>query len=71
MIEDRMTARTEEIRASARKHAKELHRRDQVEEELHSISVTDVMTGMLNRRGFFLHAERSFKLTRRQRNPAC
>ncbi len=71
MIEDRITARTEEITASARKHAKELHRRDQVEEELHRISVTDVMTGMLNRRGFFLHAERSLKVARRQKLPSA
>ena len=66
MVEDRITTRTEEITVSARKHAKELNRRDHVEEELRRISVTDVMTGMLNRRGFFLNAERSFKVARRQ-----
>jgi diguanylate cyclase (GGDEF)-like protein len=70
MIEDRITARTEEITASTLKHAKELHRRDHVEEELHRISVTDVMTGMLNRRGFFLNAERSFKVAQRQEVPS-
>lgn len=70
MIEDRITARTKEITASARKHANELDRRDQVEEALHRISVTDVMTGMLNRRGFFLNAERSFKVAQRQGVPS-
>jgi len=71
MIEGRIAARTEEITESAREHAKELHRRDQVEENLHRISVTDVMTGMLNRRGFFLNAERSFKVARRQEIPSA
>ena len=71
MIEDRIAARSEEITASARNHANELHRRDQVEEELHRISVTDMLTGMLNRRGFFLNAERSFKVARRQGVPSA
>ncbi|MEA2079988.1 MAG: GGDEF domain-containing protein [Pseudomonadota bacterium] len=71
MIEGRIAARTEEMSESAQKHAKELHRRDQVEEELHRISVTDVMTGMFNRRGFFLNAERSFKVARRQEIPSA
>lgn len=70
MIEDRITARTDEIITSARKHAEELNRRDHVEEELHRISVTDVLTGMLNRRGFFLNAERGFKVARRQGVPS-
>jgi diguanylate cyclase (GGDEF)-like protein len=70
-IEDNITARTEEITVSARKHAKELNHRDHVEEELHRISITDVMTGMLNRRGFFLNAERSFKVARRQGVPSA
>jgi diguanylate cyclase (GGDEF)-like protein len=42
-----------------------------VEEEIHRISVTDVLTGLLNRRGFFLHAERSFKVARRQGIPSA
>ena len=71
MIEGRIAARTDEITASAREHAQELNRRDQVEEELHRISVTDVMTGMLNRRGFFLNAERSFKVARRREIPSA
>jgi diguanylate cyclase (GGDEF)-like protein len=71
VIEGRVAARAEEIAEAAREHAKELHRRDHVEEELHRISVTDVMTGMLNRRGFFQHAERSFKVARRQRIPSA
>ena len=71
VIENRVAARTEEIAEAAREHAMELQRRDRVEEELHRISVTDVMTGMLNRRGFFQHAERSFKVAQRQGLPSA
>ena len=66
VMTNRLLAQTDEIAQAERAHAKELVRRDSVEQELHHISVTDVMTGMLNRRGFFLHAERSFKVARRQ-----
>ena len=70
-LEDRIVTKASEIEEAARLHAVELLRRDSVEEEIHRISVTDMMTGLLNRRGFFLHAERSFKLARRQRVPSA
>ena len=70
-LEGRVVARTEEIAEAARKHADELQRRDCEEEEMRRLSVTDMMTGMLNRRGFFLHAERSFKVARRQGKPSA
>jgi diguanylate cyclase (GGDEF)-like protein len=70
-LEGRVVAQTKEIADAAREHAIELKRRDCAEEEIHRISVTDVMTGMLNRRGFFLHAERSFKVARRQGRPSA
>ncbi len=70
LIEDRISTRNEEISDSALKHEKELNRRDHLEDELHRISVTDVMTGLLNRRGFFLNAERSFKVAQRQEVPS-
>jgi diguanylate cyclase (GGDEF)-like protein len=71
VLEERIVAGTEEIAEGVLQHAKELRRRDMVEEEIHRISVTDVMTGLLNRRGFFLHAERSFKVARRQGIPSA
>lgn len=71
VLEGRIVAGTEEIAEAVRQHAKELQRRDMVEEEIHRISVTDVMTGLLNRRGFFLHAERSLKVARRQGIPSA
>ncbi|BAL25005.1 diguanylate cyclase [Azoarcus sp. KH32C] len=65
-LEDRIVAKTEELAEAERMHAVELVRRDSIEEDIHRLAVTDVMTGLLNRRGFFLHAERSIKLARRQ-----
>lgn len=65
-LEEQVSARTAEVRAVTREHVKELQRRDDIDREKDRIAVTDVMTGMLNRRGFFLHAERAFKVARRQ-----
>lgn len=65
-LEERVSAQTEEVEAAKREHARELRRRDDIEREKDRIAVTDVLTGMLNRRGFFLHAEQGFKLARRQ-----
>ncbi|HJV24719.1 MAG TPA: GGDEF domain-containing protein [Aromatoleum sp.] len=70
-LEDRIVAKTEELAEATRVHAVELLRRDSLEEDIHRIAVTDVMTGLLNRRGFFLHAERSIKLARRQQVQAA
>lgn len=70
-LERRIAARTEEIADAARAHAKALERSEHAQEELHRIAVTDVMTGLLNRRGFFHHAERSLKVARRQGTPSA
>lgn len=70
-LQGQVVAQSREIAETARHHADELVRRDSVEEETHRISVTDVMTGMLNRRGFFLHAEQGFKVARRQGLPSA
>jgi hypothetical protein len=65
-LEKRILDRTKEITKTLREHADELQQRDHVEAEIQRISVTDVLTGMLSRRGFFLHAEQSFRVARRQ-----
>jgi diguanylate cyclase (GGDEF)-like protein len=62
---------TLEMEKGAREHAEELGRRTVIEDDLQRIAITDVMTGMLNRRGFFLEAERSLKLARRRREPGA
>jgi diguanylate cyclase (GGDEF)-like protein len=39
-------------------------------EQLHDLAVTDVLTGLANRRGFLILGEQQMKLARRGRNPA-
>ena len=48
-------------------HAAELAQRDEATSEMRLLSLTDVLTGLYNRRGFFLQAERLFKVARRKR----
>lgn len=48
-------------------HARELDRRNKEEHTLRLLSFTDELTGLHNRRGFFLDAERSFQIAQRQR----
>jgi len=69
-LQGQVVARSEEMVEAARQHADELLRRDGVEEEILRISVTDMMTGLLNRRGFFQRAEQGFELARRQGLPS-
>jgi len=70
-LEGQVAAQSQEIAESAQQHAGELRRRDDAEEEIRLISVTDVLTGMLNRRGFFLQAEQGFRLARRRHLPSA
>jgi diguanylate cyclase (GGDEF)-like protein len=56
----------EQMADSARAHAEELARRDVAEGEMRKLSLTDVLTGLHNRRGFFVHAEQVFKLAQRK-----
>jgi diguanylate cyclase (GGDEF)-like protein len=55
-----------ELANTAQVHADEMARRDRVEDEIRMLSLTDVMTGLRNRRGFYLEAEQAFKVARRQ-----
>lgn len=52
-------------------HAAELKRRDEAATEMRMLSLTDVLTGLYNRRGFFLQAEQSYKLARRKHAPSA
>jgi diguanylate cyclase (GGDEF)-like protein len=51
---------------TAQAHADELARRDVSEGEMRRLSLTDVLTGLNNRRGFFIHAEHIFRLAQRK-----
>ncbi len=46
--------------------SKDITDRKEMEEELRQLSLTDELTGLLNRRGFFTHVEQYLKLVRRQ-----
>ena len=56
----------EQMADTAQAHAAELARRDAAEGEMRRLSLTDVLTGLHNRRGFFVHAEQMFKVAQRK-----
>lgn len=56
----------EELANTAEAHAAELARRDELETEMRVLSLTDVLTGLHNRRGFFVQAEQIFKVAQRK-----
>jgi diguanylate cyclase (GGDEF)-like protein len=66
-LERLLGVQRQEIAASSASHAEELRQRDQAVSEMRVLSLTDVLTGLYNRRGFFLQAEQSYRLARRQR----
>ena len=57
----------EQIATTSVTHAAELARRDEAATEMRMLSLTDVLTGLYNRRGFFVQAEHLFKVARRKR----
>lgn len=69
-LKDMVTSQSQALAKASQTHADEMLRRDSVEEEIYRLSVTDVMTGLLNRRGFYLHAERSMKMALRNSSPS-
>jgi diguanylate cyclase (GGDEF)-like protein len=66
-LERQVSAQTDEIAEINQEHAQEIKRRDYLEAEMHRISTTDAMTGLKNRRGFFLQAEQSFLVAKRRK----
>jgi diguanylate cyclase (GGDEF)-like protein/PAS domain S-box-containing protein len=46
--------------------SKDISDRKEMEEELRQLSLTDELTGLLNRRGFFTHVEQYLKMVKRQ-----
>jgi diguanylate cyclase (GGDEF)-like protein len=66
LLEDLVSTQYEQMADTAQAHADELTRRDESEREMRAFSLTDVLTGLNNRRGFFVQAEHMFKLARRK-----
>lgn len=60
-----------EIANTSVTHAEELKQRDNAVSEMRMLSLTDVLTGLYNRRGFFLLAERIHKLAQRKRTKSA
>jgi GGDEF domain-containing protein len=65
-LEQLVCDQREEMANTSVTHAAELTRRDEAATEMRMLSLTDVLTGLYNRRGFFLQAEQIYKLARRK-----
>lgn len=65
-LECRVREGSESADRSDRAHQAELTRRNHSERLLHRLAVTDVMTGLLNRRGFDYYAQQNLTLARQQ-----
>lgn len=64
-LEARVRARTEELATANAKLQAEVSERERAEAAVHQISITDDLTGVYNRRGFRLLAERELARARR------
>lgn len=70
-LERLLREQSQEIADTSVAHAEELLQRDAAVSELRILSLTDVLTGLYNRRGFFLQAEQIYKLARRKRTKSA
>jgi len=70
-LERLLREQRQEIADTSVSHAEELKQRDEAVSEMRMLSLTDVLTGLYNRRGFFLQAEQIYKLARRRRTKSA
>ncbi len=70
-LERQLCEQRQEIADTSVTHAEELKQRDEVVSEMRMLSLTDVLTGLYNRRGFFLQAEQIYRLARRKRTKSA
>jgi diguanylate cyclase (GGDEF)-like protein len=70
-LERRMRDQREEMANRSVTHAAELARRDAAAAEMRMLSLTDVLTGLYNRRGFLLQAEQTYRMARRTRKKSA
>ena len=61
----------QQLLAQNQRLEKEIEERLKAEAEVRRLSLTDELTGLLNRRGFFLMATRQLKISRRTATPCC
>ncbi|MEW6023897.1 MAG: GGDEF domain-containing protein [Pseudomonadota bacterium] len=69
-LEDLVSTQYQQMAGAAQAHADEMARRDASEGAMRALALTDVLTGLNNRRGFFIQAEHMFRLARR-RHASC
>jgi diguanylate cyclase (GGDEF)-like protein len=62
-MEQRVRERTAELE-------REIAERRRAEEAIRQLAISDALTGLLNRRGFFLHAAQELKIARRSGRPS-
>jgi diguanylate cyclase (GGDEF)-like protein len=61
----------EQLTTTAQAHAAELEQRGDAQGDASLLDLTDALTGLRNRRGFFVHAEQTFAVGRRQHVPSA
>ncbi|HLO64073.1 MAG TPA: GGDEF domain-containing protein [Azonexus sp.] len=66
MLEEKAVATEEASKAVTEELVQELKRKELEVREKHHVAITDVLTGLLNRRGFYERAEQGLRLARRQ-----
>ena len=71
VLERRVSDPREDTPNNSAPHAAEGARRDEAVAEMRMLSLTDVLTGLYNRRGFFLQAEQIYKLAVRKRTKSA
>lgn len=69
-LEERVRHRTAQLQTLNQQLAEEIEERRKAEAEVRQLSLTDELTGLLNRRGFLILAEQQLKLARRL-NTSC
>jgi len=69
-LEDLVSTQYQQMAGAAQAHADEMARRDESDAAMRALALTDVLTGLNNRRGFFVQAEHMFRLARR-RHASC
>lgn len=70
-LEHLVSNQSEQIATTSETYAAQLAQRDEATSEMHLLSLTDVLTGLYNRRGFFLQAEHLLRVSRRQRTKSA
>ena len=70
-LERLVSNQSDQIATTSVTHAAELAQRDEATSEMRMLSLTDVLTGLYNRRGFFLQAEHMLKVARRNRSKSA